>query len=287
MPDTDAKPGRLQAFLRFPLTRMLIAFGAIVLLAFPILAAASALHLHGLAFAAAHLLSALVAWGVYVAYVCILERRPVAELELHVLLPQFTKGFAVGVAMYCATIGILWLSGIYQATGLNPGAMVLTVFINAVGAALLEEIAVRGVVFRIMEGGLGTWLALAISALFFGLLHAINPGANWQSVIGIALQGGLVLAAVYVYARQLWLGIGLHCAWNFASGGIFGSDPKSHSLLAAHLQGPEWLTGGQDGLDASVVATLICLAATVCFLLLAQRRGHIMAPFWRSSRSPG
>lgn len=289
MSDTqiEQRPGKLWAVLQHPLTRMLIGFGAIVLLAFPILAAGSALHLHGLAFASLHLLSGLVAWAIYLVYVRVLERRTAAELELPHLLPRFATGFAIGAAMYCVTIGILWLSGTYQATGLNPGEMVFVVFINALGAALLEEIAVRGVVFRIMEGSLGTWIALTISALFFGLLHAINPGANWQSVVGIALQGGLILAAAYVYARKLWLAIGLHCAWNFASGGIFGSDPKSHSLLAAHLQGPEWLTGGADGLDASVVATLVCLVATVGFLLLARRRGHIIAPYWRRNRNPG
>ncbi|HEV2111503.1 MAG TPA: type II CAAX endopeptidase family protein [Gammaproteobacteria bacterium] len=286
MNEIEKHPGRLQSVLQFPLTRMAIGFLAIALLAFPILVTANAAHLHGVAFAAMHLLSGLAAWGIYLVYVRTFERRKATELELRWLMPQFAKGFAIGVGLYCVTIGVLWLGGAYQVTGLNPAEAVLAVFINALGAALLEEIAIRGVVFRIMEGSLGSWLALAISALFFGLLHAINPGANWQSVAGIALQGGLILAAAYVYARQLWLAIGLHCAWNFAGGGIFGAERKSHSLLSAQVRGPEWLTGGQDGLDASLAAVLICLAATVAFLLLARRRGHIMAPFWSRSR-PG
>lgn len=287
MNDAQRRPDRLQAVLQFPLTRMAIGFLAIALIAFPILVVGKDARLHGVAFASMHLLSGLAAWGIYLVYVRFLEKRKVTELEPRLLLPQFATGFAIGAALYCVTIGILWLSGAYQALGLNPAQAVFAVFINALGAALLEEMAIRGVVFRIMEGSLGTWLALTISALFFGLLHAINPGANWQSVLGIALQGGLILAAAYVYARNLWLAIGLHCAWNFVSGGIFGSDPKSHSLLSAHLQGPEWLTGGPDGLDASVVATVVCFAVTVGFLLLARRRGHIMAPFWRRNRSPG
>lgn len=284
MNDTEKRPGRLQAVLQFPLTRIAVGFLAIALIAFPILVAANAVHLHGIAFASMHLLSGLAAWGIYLVYVKIIERRQATELEPRLLVPQFAKGFGIGVALYCITIGALWLGGAYQATGLNPGEAVLTVFINALGAALLEEMAIRGVVFRIMEGSLGTWLALAISALFFGLLHAINPGANWRSVLGIALQGGLILAAAYVYARNLWLAIGLHCAWNFTSGGIFGAEPKSRSLLSAQVQGPEWLTGGPDGLDASLAAVLICLAATIAFLLLARRRGHIMAPSWRRNR---
>ena len=283
MNEIEKRPDKLESVLQFPLTRMVIGFLAIALIAFPILVAANAAHLHGIAFASMHLLSGLAAWGIYLVYVRVIERRKAAELEPRLLVPQFTRGFAIGVGLYCVTIGVLWLGGAYRATGLNPNEVALTVFINALGAALLEEMAIRGVVFRIMEGSLGTWLALAISALFFGLLHAINPGANWQSVLGIALQGGLILAAAYVYARNLWLAIGLHSAWNFASSGIFGADPKSHSLLTAQVQGPEWLTGGADGLDASLAAVLVCLAATVAFLLLARRRGHIMAPFWSGS----
>src|SRR5215469_7339457 len=104
----ERRPGKWWAVLQFPLTRILIAFGAIVLFAFPILAAASAMHLHGLAFASLHLLAALVAWGIYLLYVRWLERRPATELQVALLLPQFTKGFAIGVGLYCITVGILW-----------------------------------------------------------------------------------------------------------------------------------------------------------------------------------
>ncbi|HEV2333303.1 MAG TPA: type II CAAX endopeptidase family protein [Gammaproteobacteria bacterium] len=282
----ERRPGKLWAVLQFPLTRILIAFGAIALVAFPVLAGASAAHLHGLAFAAAHLLSGLLAWGIYLAYVRLLERRKLVEFPSGTMLPQLLQGFAVGLALYCATVGILWLSGAYRVDGINPEHAVWVVFINALGAALLEEIAVRGVLFRIMEEGLGTWIALAISAAIFGLLHAMNPGASWISVAGIALEAGLLLAAAYVYARQLWICIGLHCAWNFTEGGVFGanvSGAKSHGLLLGELQGPDWLSGGRFGTETSLVAVLLCLTATVGFLLLARRRGHIMAPSWKRS----
>ncbi len=286
-PVVNRRPGKLWAFLQFPLCRLLIGFAAIALLAFPLLAGAHFAHLHGLAFAASHLLAGLVACGVYIVYVRLLERRVPVELALRQLLSQFGKGFAVGAAILGATVLVLWLSGAYHVSGVNTADMLLAFFINALGAALLEEIAVRGVVFRILEEGLGTWLALGISALFFGLLHAMNPGANLRNILGNALEAGVLLAAVYVYARSLWIGIGLHCAWDFFDGGVFGASAKKLSLLSVNIHGPEWLTGGRDGLDASLVAIMICLSAAVVFLLLAWRRGLWLAPFWKRTELSG
>lgn len=278
--NTIRSPGMLWKVLRFPLTRIIIAFGAIVLVAFPILIVAKTAKLHGFAYAIAHLCSALVAVAIYLAYVRWLERRIATELAPAAALPGFSKGFGVGALLSCMTVGVLRLAGAYQPLGINPANTMAAALIASVGAALLEEIAVRGVLFRIMEEGLGTWLALALSALIFGLLHAVNPGAGWRDILGIALQGGLLLAATYVYARQLWICIGLHCAWNFGDGGVFGASGQPHSLFRALIRGPDWMTGGTAGLDGSLIALLFCLAATAAFLLLAQRRGHIMAAPW-------
>lgn len=263
---------------------MVVAFAAIALFVVPIFSASNAAHLHGLVAAGLHLVAALGAWGIYVAYVRLLERRSPTELAMADLLPQFTRGFLIGTALFSVTIIFLALSGSYKVSGLNAAATPFAFFVGALGAALLEEIAVRGVLFRIMEQSLGTWIALALSALIFGLLHGVNPGTTWRDLVGLALGAGVFLAAVFVYARQLWIGIGLHCAWNFNEGGVFGGSGRTHSLLSAKIQGPAWWTGGESGLDASLIEMFVCLSATVVFLLLARRHGRIMAPFWSRTR---
>jgi membrane protease YdiL (CAAX protease family) len=276
--------GKLRAFLRFPLTRLFVAFGAIALFVFPIFAASNAAHLHGLAAAGLHLIAALGGCGIYVTYVRLVERRSPSELALRDLLPQLARGFLIGTGLFSVTIIILAVTGSYTVSGVNAAATPLAFFIGALGAALLEEIAVRGVLFRIMEQSLGTWIALALSAVIFGLLHGVNPGTTWRDLVGLALGAGVFLAAVFVYARQLWIGIGLHCAWNFNEAGVFGGSGKTHSLLSAKIQGPAWWTGGDSGLDASVLEMFVCLTATIIFLLLARRHGRIVAPFWSKAK---
>ena len=56
-----------------------------------------------------------------------------------------------------------------------------------------------------------------------------------------------MLAALYMLTRRLWAAIGLHAAWNFAQGGIYGvavSGFEVGGLLRPRMTGPDLLTGG-------------------------------------------
>ena len=148
---------------------------------------------------------------------------------------------------------------------------------------VLEETLVRGIVFRILEKSLGSWLALGISAALFGLLHLLNPGATLLNAAAIAIEAGVLLAAAYMLTRRLWLCIGTHIAWNFTQGGIFSvavSGGASKGLLQSRMIGPDWLTGGTFGAEASVVALGVCLAAGIALAVLAAKKGHIVPAFW-------
>ena len=80
----------------------------------------------------------------------------------------------------------------------------------------------------------------------------LNPEATWIAVLCIAVEAGVLLAAAYITTRRLWLPIGLHFAWNFTQGGIFGvpvSGFRVRGLLKSTLTGPELLSGGAFGAE--------------------------------------
>ena len=74
-------------------------------------------------------------------------------------------------------------------------------------------------------------------------------------------------------------------AWNFTQAGVFSGAVsgafEQPGLLKARLEGPELLTGGAFGMEASLVALLVCTAAGVAILIMAVRRGSIVKPSWR------
>lgn len=146
--------------------------------------------------------------------------------------------------------------------------------------AVAEELVFRGALFRIVEEIAGTWGALVVSGVLFGVLHLVNPHATVWGAVSIAVEAGLLFGAVYAATRSLWLPIGLHLGWNFAEGGIFGTtvSGSAHgpaSLLRATVSGPAALTGGEFGPEAGVVAILVCGVPAVLFLRLAAKRGRI------------
>ena len=224
--------------------------------------------------------------AVYLAYVRWIERRwPVAELALAGAGRELGSGLVLGAALFCVTLGVLAAFGLYGAQGLRSPAVLVTPFAVSFGAGVLEELLFRGVIFRLIEGALGTWLALAISAALFGLVHLGNPNATWFAGLAIALEAGVMLAAAYVLTRRLWLPIGIHAAWNFTQGGIFSvavSGGSTRGLIDGALAPtPTWLTGGEFGAEASVVAIVACTALGAVLLAMAHKRGRFVAPRWK------
>ncbi len=190
----------------------------------------------------------------------------------------------MGAFLFTLTIGILWLLGYYQVTGTNALSVLTQALMIGIVSGFIEEVIFRGILYRISEEALGTWLALLISATFFGFAHGFNPGATLFSSVAIALEAGLLLGAMYTLTRRLWVSIGTHFAWNFTQGGIFGVTVSGNSmsgLLQSQLRGPELLSGGAFGAEASIIALLVCLAAFGFILLRIEQQGKRLAPMWR------
>jgi membrane protease YdiL (CAAX protease family) len=278
-------------FLQFPVTRFVLAVLAVGLSVAVLQAGGKLLGVspHSPQNAVLGLLIIAGVLASYFAYVRLIEKREVIELGRDGALKELGLGLLVGTALFCTTMLILWLAGAWTYTSMNSWRALVYPLVGALVAGVLEETVMRGVLFRILEESLGSWIALAVSAVIFGVLHAFNPGATAVSDIAIALEAGILLGAAYMYARRLWLVIGVHVAWNFTEGGIFAtnvSGGKIQGLLGVRFSGTDILTGGTFGPEASIVAILVCLSAGIAFIVLARRCGRLLPPLWRRA-SPG
>ena len=119
----------------------------------------------------------------------------------------------------------------------------------------------------------------------FGALHLTNPNSSLIAGIGLAIQAGLLLAASYMYARNLWFPIAIHFAWNFSQSAIYGAKVSgntiSKTLITSKIEGATWFTGGAFGPEGSVQATIFCLFAAIILLILSHKEGKIIKPYWK------
>ena len=218
-----------------------------------------------------------------------IEQRKVVELAARKLLPHSLAGFGIGAALMLIVTGVLWLAGTYLVIGTDAQAPWLrNLILIGVLPGITEEIVSRGVLYRIVEEGMGSWIALIVSSLFFGFMHAMNAHATLWSCLAIAIEAGLLLGLLYTVTRSLYACMGLHAGWNFVQGTVLGipvSGTDPHGLLVATLQGPTWLSGGPFGAEASVVSVLLLGGMSCALAVIAIRRGLIVPPFWRRNLS--
>jgi CAAX protease family protein len=236
---------------------------------------------HAFAMMSLQLLPAILGYVILVRFI---ERRPIRELSPRAIPTYGIAGLLGGAVLFSAIVGLLWLFGSYHVSGTNAQVDWLpAVLVAGIGAGIGEEIITRGVLFRILEEGMGSWWALAISAVFFGGAHVFNPGATLWSSLAIAVEAGILLALVFHVTRSLWACIGLHAAWNIMQGTVYGipvSGMKESGWLISTRTGPTWLSGGVFGAEASVVAMSASLLVSIALLIVALRRGSIVAPAW-------
>jgi uncharacterized protein len=228
---------------------------------------------------------AIAGFAVYRAYAIFIEQRSVSELALPGMGREFGIGLLVGAGLYAACELVLMALGFYRINGLNPLSFMIPAIAMALSSGVFEELLFRGVLFRSVETWFGSWAALVVSSLVFGLSHLINPEATMEGALFIAVEAGILLAGAYMLTRRLWLSIGFHIAWNYTQSAIFSSivsgNEAEQGLIRSTVNGPDFLTGGNFGVESSVLSLLLCTSTGIVMMVMAVKRGKIVPPIWK------
>lgn len=236
----------------------------------------------------AGVLTAVVAVLVYGWVVRRTEHRTPVEVSPKGAGAAIGWGTLLGIALFGTVIANIAFIGEYTINGLGTPANAVALLGIMAGAAVTEELVFRGVLFRNVEHWTGTWIALVLTGSLFGLIHLLNANATLWGAVAIAIEAGGMLTAAYIATRKLWVPIGLHFGRNVAASAIFSTEVSGSNtpqgLLDATMSGPALVTGGDFGPEGSVYAVVFGVVATVVFMWLAHRRGHVL-PVRRPART--
>jgi len=155
----------------------------------------------------------------------------------------------------------------FHGLALPPGQAIL----YAVGwaAAMLfvgfsEEFMFRGYTLRVLAESVGFWPAAIFLSSIFGLVHYLfKPQEDWIDPTSIALYG-MFWALTLRRTGSLWFAVGFHAASDYADMIVFGEPntgnegkPLPGHLLDVRFHGPNWLTGGPRGTEASLLVFVV------------------------------
>ncbi len=222
-------------------------------------------------------------YGLLWLWVRFVEKRPYRTLGLtgRRRAAAFGRGFAAGFLMFAVVAGGMlpagwqvvsaWRGGQPQ-VWLNVGIMLLGWLVQ--GPA--EELLFRGWALPVLGARYGLWPGALLSAIMFAGLHSLNPNLSIIAMLNLFLFG-LFTALYALQEESVWGVFGLHAAWNWAQGNIFGmavsgAPVAGGSLLVLQENGPNWLTGGLFGPEGGLAVTIVLAGAIALVLNLARQK---------------
>ncbi len=179
-----------------------------------------------------------------------LDRRPALDTLAGIAITT-----AAMVGIFAVELG---LGGIHATHAEFDAKAALIIGLFLVANALIDEILMRGMLISGLSLALGgrPFTAVLIGGALFGMTHMFFDGASALSVLGNSL-GGVIYGLAFILTGRVWLGIGLHFAWNFVQGPVLGFTVSGHALGNGVFRiidlGPEWLTGTPYGPEGGVV----------------------------------
>ncbi len=248
------------------------------------LIASSSGLLHSLLVNADAVVSIVIFMLLYSLYVKYVEKRKAYEISGEKSVVEFGWGFLISFALVGFMVLLMVLLGYYRVTELDSPLVIVDSFFFFGMGAFLQVLAFRVILFRLFEEVLGSWLAFVLVAAIFGIAHLQNPNAGLWSTLALIITD-ILLVAAFIYTRRIWLVWGIHMGWNFFQDGIFGM-PNSgitefQSWIQPVISGPEWITGGGFGIEASVIAVCLSIGVAIVILKMSINKKQIVSPVWK------
>ena len=197
------------------------------------------------------------------------EKRPFSSLGFFKegWLKELGRGFLIGAAQFSLVVALLLLTGTgsleLAELSLEPVLFILALIPFWILQGGTEELVTRGWLFPAVSAKSNIFIGILISSALFGALHLFNPGVTVLSIVNIILDGIFACFLMLKY-DNMWVLAGMHGAWNFVQGNIYGiqvsGQGASTSILNYSSQSSvDLLSGGAFGAEGSIFASIVLI----------------------------
>ena len=156
------------------------------------------------------------------------------------------------------------------------------VFYYGLATGIVEEVIFRGIIMSVLEYRWNKRIAILVPSVFFGALHILGNKLDILSIIQLLAAGtvvGILFSLVTYESGSIWCSALIHGIWNtIMIGGILniGVEADERSLFSYVLDSKSFLiTGGDFGVEASIISVIAYLMVIILALFLLKRRKKI------------
>ena len=223
----------------------------------------------------------------YRLYTNNIEKRKALEFNTKSLIPEFGVGFLISMSIVCLMVVLMMLFGYYRVNSFNSPMVLADRTIVYYMGSFTEELLFRVILFKLVEEFAGSWIGIIVQGLVFGFAHIGNENATILTSLSLVISDTILFGAAYMLTRRIWLIWGLHFSWNFFQEGIFGmpnSGSQSDGLIKPIIDGPQWVTGGKFGIEASIIAITIWFIIGIIIMKKAIEKNQLVLPTWKRSK---
>lgn len=216
-----------------------------------------------------------------VLWIKVVERRPALGIFFSKKAKQYLAGALGGsVAVTIPSLISIAVTGqnnFWQSAVVSPAVvgnvLLYLAFFLFQGAA--EELLCRSVLMVTLGRKIGILPSVAVTSLIFSALHLANPGIKALPLFNLFLAG-LVFGIMMYYHQSPWPAFAAHSLWNFMMGNILGISVSGGefggSIFHPVLQGPDYLSGGQFGVEGTIFTTILGVAIFAAYVVLYKKK---------------
>ncbi|MBD5521637.1 MAG: CPBP family intramembrane metalloprotease [Lachnospiraceae bacterium] len=194
------------------------------------------------------------------------------------------KWIIVAIALPVIVKGIfLLLPGEFVSSGMDKNQIftILSagIVFTGIAAGLVEEMVFRGVIMSLIRERWSTKAAILVPSVLFASMHLIGMNFSVHSCILVLAAGtmvGIMFSMIAIESDSVWNSGIVHSIWNIIiiGGGLgIGEKANEYSVMTYVLDSKSFaITGGEFGIEASVIALIGYIVVTLIAFVMIKRR---------------
>lgn len=198
-------------------------------------------------------------------------------------IKNYGKGLILGIGILAIVVVLLRFMGIAN-IAINFTNMNLLMFLLFALAWMIqgfeEEFIFRSILMNHFAKNGNIIRAILLNAVIFSLLHSVNNGFGILAFVNILLVG-IIFSLVFYLTDSIYLSAAFHSFWNMAQANIFGISvsgiaQSQNSVFLTSLKGPALISGGNFGIEASLITTLVLAVILIVLIKNVIDKGYVI-----------